>query len=166
MNAQKWADFYLVAGPSAAVLIGLLFVALSINRAPIAAHHHLGGQARQAVYALVTILAVSLVVLIPDQSSAALGAELIAGGILNLALAIPRQSRRLRAMPVSVRTRFVPLAAVYDGAMVLIAAGGVALAAGLDSGLSFVAPAVIALALLAIANSWQLTLLYDERESA
>jgi len=34
------------------VLIGLLFVALSINRAAITAHPHLGGQARQAIYAL------------------------------------------------------------------------------------------------------------------
>ena len=46
--------------------------------------------------------------------------------------------------------------------MLLIAAGGVALAAGFDSGLYFLVPAVIALALLAIANSWTLTLVSRE----
>ena len=83
-EAHKWADFYLVAGPSAAVLIGLLFVTLSINRTAVEAHPPLGGQARQAVYALASILVVSLLVLIPNQSSAALGVELLIGALLNL----------------------------------------------------------------------------------
>ena len=61
-------------------------------------------------------------------------------------------------MPTNARRTFAPLVAVYDGAMLLIVAGGVALIAGFDSALYFLAPAVIALALLAIANSWMLTL--------
>jgi hypothetical protein len=144
------------------VLIGLLFVALSINRAAIAAHPHLGGQARQAIYALASILVVSLLVLIPDQSTAALGAELLSGALLNLLLAVRRQVRRLRAMPTTARSSFAPLVAVYDGAMLLIVAGGVALTAGFNSALYLLAPAMIALALLAIANSWKLTLLGSE----
>jgi hypothetical protein len=36
-EAEAWVDFYLVAGAAAAVLIGLLFVALSINREAIEA---------------------------------------------------------------------------------------------------------------------------------
>ena len=147
------------------MLIGLLFVALSINRAAIAAHPHLGGQARQAIYALASILVVSLLVLIPDQSTAALGAELLSGTLLNLLLAVPRQVRRLRAMPTTARIAFAPLVAVYDGAMLLIVAGGVAFAAGFHSALYLVAPAVIALALLAIANSWLLTLAGSEPAS-
>jgi hypothetical protein len=47
--------------------------------------------------------------------------------------------------------------AVYDGAVLLIMAAGVMLAAGFDSALFLLAAAVIALTLLAIANSWQLT---------
>ena len=39
-GGSTWVDFYLVAGASAAVLIGLLFVALAINREAIAAHAH------------------------------------------------------------------------------------------------------------------------------
>ena len=78
------------------MLIGLLFVALSIHGAAIAAHPYRGGQARQAIYALVSILIVSLLVLIPDQSTAALGAELTSGALLNPLLALRRQVRRLR----------------------------------------------------------------------
>jgi hypothetical protein len=161
-EAHKWADFYLVAGPSAAVLIGLLFVALSINRTAVEAHAPLGGQARQAVYALASILVVSLLVLIPNQSTTALGVELLIGAFLNLLLAVRRQVRRLHATPAAERRVATLLVAIFDGSMLLIAAGGAALAAGFNSGLYFLVPAVIALALLAIANSWTLTLVSRE----
>jgi hypothetical protein len=49
--------------------------------------------------------------------------------------------------------------------MLLILAGGVASAAGFNSALYFLAPAVIGLALLAIANSWKLTLVGSEPAS-
>jgi len=161
-QATKWADFYLVAGSSAAVLIGLLFVALSIHGAAIAAHPYRGGQARQTIYALGSIIVVSLLVLIPDQSAAALGAELLVGALPNLLLAVRRQIRRLHAMPATARHASVAGVAIYDGAMLLIVTGGVALTASSNSGLYFLAPAVIALALLAIANSWILTLAGSE----
>jgi hypothetical protein len=53
------------------VLIGLLFVALSINREATAAKPHLAGQALQVLFALGSVFVLSLVVLIPDQSSSA-----------------------------------------------------------------------------------------------
>jgi hypothetical protein len=160
-NAEAWTDFYVTAGASAAVLIGLLFVALSINREMIARHPHLGGQARQTIFALVAVFVVSLVVLIPDQSTAALGAELIVGASVLLAHAIPRQVRRMRATVSAERRDFALLVAVYDAAMLLIFAAGVTLAA--DGGFAFklLAAAVIALALLAIRNSWRLALVAD-----
>ena len=147
------------------MLIGLLFVALSINRAVVEAQPHLGGQARQAIYALASILVVSLLVLIPDQSTAALGVELLIGALLNLLLAVPRQVRRLRTMTAAERRTAALLVAVFDGAMLLIVAGGVALTADFNSGLYFLVPAVIALALLAIANSWKLTLVESKPAS-
>jgi hypothetical protein len=157
-EATKWADFYLVAGSAAAVLIGLLFVALSIHGAAVADHPYRGGQARQAIYALACIIVVSLLVLIPDQSGAVLGAELIVGALLNLLLAVRRQVRRAQAMPAVARHTSIKGIAIYDGSMLLIVAGGVVLSTGSSSGLYVLAPAVIALALLAIGNSWVLTL--------
>ena len=144
------------------MLIGLLFVALSIHGTAIADHPYRGGQARQAIYALASVVVVSLLVLIPDQSAAALGVELLVGALLNLLLAIRRQVRRLRAMLAMARRVAAVGIAIYDGAMLLIAAGGVVLAAGSESGLYFVAAAVISLLLLAIGNSWILTLVNSE----
>jgi hypothetical protein len=161
-EAEAWADFYLVAGASAAVLIGLLFVALSINREAVAVHAHFRGQARQAIYALVYVFVISLVVLIPDQADWALGAELLCGALLNLVVAIPRQVRGMTTTPPAARRKFALVIAVYNGAMFLIMAAGTGLIAGFDGALFFLAAAVIALSLLAIANSWTLTLISTE----
>jgi hypothetical protein len=96
-NPEAWNEFYLTTGAAAAVLTGLLFVALSINRELIATHAHLGGQARQAIYALASVLVLSLVLLIPEQSTFALSVEILVGALVNLGLAIPRQVRRMKA---------------------------------------------------------------------
>jgi hypothetical protein len=161
-EAEAWVDFYLVAGASAAVLIGLLFVALSINHGAIAAQPRFRGQARQAIYALVYVFVISLVVLIPDQADWALGAELLCLALLNLVIAIPRQVRGMATTPPTERRRFALVIAVYNGAMLLILAAGTGLIAGFDGALFLLAAAVIALSLLAIANSWTLTLISTE----
>ena len=161
-EAEAWVDFYLVAGASAAVLIGLLFVALSINREAIETQAHFAGQARQAIFALVSIFVVSLVVLIPDQADWALGVELLCGAIFVLARAVPRQMRRMTTTPPAERRRNVLLVGVFDGAMLLIVAAGVVLIAGFDFALFLLAAAVIALLLLAIVDSWTLTLIGTE----
>lgn len=162
-GAETWVDFYLVVGPSAAVLLGLLFVALSINREATAAEAHLGGQARQAIFALVSVFVVSLLVLLPDQSREALGVELIVGVIPNLAISIARQMRILATTERSQRIAFGLRMAVYDAGLLLILAAGLGFVAGYGFGFHLLAAASIALTLLAIGNSWTLTFLGTER---
>jgi hypothetical protein len=60
------------------------------------------------------------------------------------------------------RRKFALVIAVYNGAMLLIMAAGTGLIAGFDGALFLLAAAVIALSLLAIANSWTLTLISTE----
>jgi hypothetical protein len=161
-EAEAWVDFYLVAGASAAVLIGLLFVALSINREAIAAHAQFRGQARQALYALLYVFVISLLALIPDQADWVLGAELLCGVLLTLVVSIPRQVRGLTTTLPTERRRFALVIAVYNGAMLLILAAATGLLAGFDEALFLLAAAVITLSLLAIANSWILSLMSTE----
>jgi hypothetical protein len=106
----------------------------------------------------VSVFVLSIVVLIPDQSNSALGAELIADALLNLGMAIPRQLGRLKATVPSERTRSGLRIAIYDGAALLITAAGVILAADVDFAFYLLAASVIAYTLVAIANSWSLTL--------
>jgi hypothetical protein len=60
------------------------------------------------------------------------------------------------------RRRFALVIAVYDGTMLLILAAGIGLIAGFDGALFLLAAAVITLSLLAIANSWTLSLMSTE----
>ena len=108
------------------------------------------------------VFVISLVVLIPDQADWALGAELLCLALLNLAVAIPRQVRGMTTTLPTERRRFALVIAVYNGAMLLIVAAGIGLIAGFDGALFLLAAAVIALSLLAIANSWTLTLISTE----
>jgi hypothetical protein len=147
------------AGGAAAVLLGLLFVALSINRHEIAAEPHRAGELRQASFSLVSVLVLSLIMLIPEQSTAALGAELLAGAFVNLSIVIPRQVRRVKSSAPEHRRGHALRIAVYNSALLCVIAAGLSLVAGAASGLYVLVPAVIAFTLLALVNSWNLTLL-------
>ena len=67
---QVWFGFYAVVGGAAATLMGLLFVAVSINAAAILneAHGHQRRLAEQAFQNYVIVLLVSLVAIFPSLS--------------------------------------------------------------------------------------------------
>jgi hypothetical protein len=158
-ESEPWVDFYVTAGAASAVVLGLLFVALSINRHEIAAQPHRAGEARQASFALVSVLILSFVMLIPDQATAALGAELLAGALVSLSIVIPRQVHRLRDSAPEHRRGHALRVTVFNAALLCVLAAGMSLIAGAASGLYVLVPAVIAFMLLAVVNCWNLTLL-------
>ena len=158
-DSEAWVDFYVTAGAAAAVVLGLLFVALSINRHEIAAEPHRAGEARQASFSLVSVLILSLIMLIPEQSTSALGAELLAGALVDFAIVIPRQVRRVKDSAPEHRRGHALRIAVYNGALLCVVATGLSSIAGAGSALYVLVPAVIAFMLLAIVNSWNLALL-------
>jgi hypothetical protein len=67
---QDWFGFYTVVGGAAAALMGLLFVAVSINAAAILqdAHGHPRRLAQQAFQNYIAVLLVSLLALFPSLS--------------------------------------------------------------------------------------------------
>src|ERR1700727_3566134 len=87
---EKWATFATVAGGAAAGLTGLLFVAVSIRIDVIARSQELRNRAAQTLALFVSVLFISLLLSIPNQSLQVLGLELLAlavvtgGGMLIL----------------------------------------------------------------------------------
>lgn len=155
-NPEQWHDLFVATAGASAALLGLLFVAVSINIERILAYKGLPERALETLLLLLGVLVVSIVGLMPAQSSVALGLELLvtAGVVAAIIIRLPgvgaedtgEEPTRWRLSRLGVRLMgTVPL--VIGGLSVLIEAGG---------GLYWIA-AGIALAIIgAVANAWVL----------
>jgi len=76
LNNAGWHDFYVMAGGAAAALTGLVVVALSLHAKAIMAHPLYRDRAFAAIIALMSQVFLAAAVLVPAQSSVALGAEI------------------------------------------------------------------------------------------
>ena len=72
---HEWDTFAVVVGGSAGALVGLLFVAISIHAARMAASPDLRGRAAQTLVIFAALLLIALLLAIPEQSQRVLGAE-------------------------------------------------------------------------------------------
>src|SRR3954454_20459827 len=80
--AAPWSDFSVAVVGASAALTGLLFVAVSINIEQMLATGALSGRAGSTMILFVVPLAIGTLVLIPEQSSPALGLELVVLGVV------------------------------------------------------------------------------------
>ena len=95
-DAAAWKDYFLAQAGAAAALAGLIFVAVSINLREILRYPQLPGRVGEALITLVQLLLVAMVLLIPGQSTRAIGTELLVIGVLVLVLLVTVQHRGLR----------------------------------------------------------------------
>jgi hypothetical protein len=118
-DLEPWHDLFVMVGGVAGALIGLLFVAISINLDRIITGANLPRRALETVAVLVAILTVAVLGLVP-QPGWAIGVEtlLLAGGVLILLVGRLRhlgrsvEQRRFRNVPAVVLAAFaLPLAA-------------------------------------------------------
>ena len=75
-----WHEFFDAAVGASAALLGLLFVAISINLKLILKHRHLPGRAAGTLGTLLSVLVVGSFGLAPGQSNRTLGVEILATG--------------------------------------------------------------------------------------
>jgi hypothetical protein len=131
MNAydpRDWHDFYVMTGGAAAALTGLLFVAMSLHSKAIIAHPLYGRRALATLISLMTTLFIAGAVLIPGQSTAAIGVEVEALAIYHVT-ATYRQIIQLRPADIGILSRQRQLVELAMASiwMVLFVASGVSL---------------------------------------
>jgi hypothetical protein len=155
-SAAEWTDLFVAAAGASAALAGLVFVAVSINLDRILGEAGLPDRALETLLLLVTVLLVSIVGLIPGQSSGALGTELLFVS-LTIAIVIARLPTTAQASgfkpPSSwIWTRWglrllgtVPF--VIGGASVLLEAGG---------GLYWIVAGIVFAIVGGVSNAWVL----------
>jgi modulator of FtsH protease len=155
-DPSEWSDLFVAVAGASAALLGLLFVAVSINLERILSYRGLPERALETLLLLLAVLVVSILGLIPAESTTALGAELLvvtllaAAIIFRLPAPIPDQTGkepvRWRLNRLTVRLMgTVPL--LIGGLSVLLEAGG---------GLYWIAAGVILAICGAVANAWVL----------
>jgi hypothetical protein len=164
-DIHAWAEFGVAAAGAAAVLAGLVFVAVSINLDKVLAVRGLPGRAGESIIMFVGALIASLWLLVPGQSLTALGIELIGtGAVLTAALmmivgpGLKHQAHHPRSWRI---TRIVAALA----ASVPLAIAGVSLLAESGGGLYWLSAAVGLAFIAAIGNAWVLLVevVRDER---
>lgn len=153
-TAADWTDLFVASAGASAALTGLLFVAVSVNIQDILKYEGLPARALQTLLLLLSAVVISLVGLIPGQSTTALGAELLGvalafgGWILTLA------ARALEPTREYVRPLF-HFGLVVPGTVPLIV-GAVSLLAQSGGGLYWIVGGVVGALLCASVNAWVL----------
>lgn len=151
-----WTDFAVAMLGAAAVLVGLIFVALSVNMQAILKFPWLVGRAAESILELVIVLMASAFVLVPGQSSTALGLERTALGIAGAGIMIIQRARRTAPIDPQYRRPETTQALLGIVALALFIPAGLSLIAGWGGGLYWLVPAALVSLSIALINSWVL----------
>jgi hypothetical protein len=151
-DPEGWHDFYVMVGGAAAVLTGLIFVAMSLHLRPILRDPWHRGRAGSSLLALMSVVLISGAVLIPGQVPEALGLEILAIALLSPANTI----RGLIHLPRSHRLRSsTELSAGVTGAALAVLAG-LSLMAQAGGGLWLLLPGGTIAVVSSVWNAWRL----------
>jgi hypothetical protein len=164
-DIHAWVEFGVAVAGAAAVLAGLVFVAVSINLEKVLEVHGLPGRAGESIIMFLGVLITSVFLLAPGQSRQALGVELVVTGVMLavvLLLIVWFGLKLPTLQPLSWRiTRIVAALA----SSVPVIAAGVSLLAEAGGGLYWLLAAVILAFSAGVGNAWVLLVevVRDER---
>jgi len=150
-----WQAFAEMTGGASGALTGLLFVAVSLNASRIAGHQGLRASAAQTLVLFIAPLVMAAALLTPDQPDWALGAELIATGLITswVLLGMRRAKNGLTdddKQLIAIFNRRGPNVMV----MLLFVASGTLLACGEPNGLYLLLPASLVAQISGVLNAW------------
>jgi len=150
---EQWHDMFVAMAGAAAALTGLIFVAVSINLEQVLKYRALPPRAVETLSLLIGLLVLSVFVLIPGQSLAALGTEmLVLGAALGTALLVKR-IRLPRAAGQPLTWTVTPVAVILAGTLPMAAAGISVLVHG-GGGLYWLVPELILGFAGSVFNAW------------
>jgi modulator of FtsH protease len=153
-----WDNFFVAEAGAAAALSGLVFVSVSISLQTILGNRHLRARAVETLLTLLSVLAIATCGLIPNQSCAALGAEIGSFGLLVWVTGAGRHLRAYRDPNLESEARrwlWVRIVGGQASSLPFVAAG-ILLLAGHPGGLVWVAPGTLASFLSSALNAWVL----------
>jgi hypothetical protein len=166
--ASDLRDFYIVAGTSAATLVGLLFVGLSLHLRVVIAASEVRSLARVTLANFGAVLFVSLFMVITEDKSAA-ALQLIGSGLVSLVVTTPslvtaaRNGQGTLEMKRLDRARLVLRFGLSSVSYLAIIAAGILLLASLNSAFATVLiVAIVVLLVVSLRNTWDLLVTVGE----
>jgi hypothetical protein len=151
-DIKAWSDYRVAVVGGAAALTGLLFVAVSVNSAWFSSSEAHRGRAGQALVLFVVPLVTGILLLIPGQSTTALGIEIAACGLFagRVLLALGGVELKDEPRAIVVVDRVSPRLLI---SLALIVCGE-SLIAGHFGGLYWLAGAHVGALLAGLLNAW------------
>jgi modulator of FtsH protease len=147
---ESWDSFFVAETAAAAALLGLLFVAVSINLKAVIDTGGLADRALGALLLLLAILVAGLLLAMPDQSMAAMAGEVVAIAALTGVIATLLGVRGLRTADRRFRINFVQNIVV----LLPILVGGLLLFSGGEAGFYWVAAGMCLSLIKAVSEGW------------
>jgi hypothetical protein len=155
-NPAAWTTFFSAEVGASAALAGLIFVAVSINLAPIVEARPLVARAAKALFTFAGVLLAATLSLIPAQPAKWLGVELIAASV-PLWIAISRsQWKASHKNPYVTLKQKVALSLLAQSSAVPFLAGGVSLVLGRGGGLFWLAAGTALAIVVGLIDAWVL----------
>jgi hypothetical protein len=153
--AAPWANFFFAEVGASSALVGLLFVAISINLTKILSAKGLPGRAFEALVVLAMVLCIATFALVPGQSARALGFELLGSGFSGWLVAGLVQVRLPKAHWVKLSWMVWRVVLTQLATLPMIAAG-VSLVLRRGGGLYWTVAGVVVSLLVALVDAWVL----------
>jgi modulator of FtsH protease len=151
---ESWDSFFVAETAAAAALLGLLFVAISINLKQVLEAGGLTDRALGALLLLLAILILGLLMAMPDQVVWMLGWETVGisavTGIIGTLLGL----RGLRQADKQYWANFFWNVVSFVGVLAVIAIGGVLMFGGGEAGFYWVAVGMCLTLVRAVSEGW------------
>jgi len=155
-NPAVWSTFFSAEAGASAALVGLLFVAVSINLAEIIKMSQLVMRAAKALFTLMGVLLATTLCMVPGQAMVFLGCELTVLGLLVwLSTTLSQHAASHNNLYVKKKERVLQVILTQLSAVPFIA-GGVSLLLGFGGGLYWLVAATIFSFIAALIDAWVL----------
>jgi modulator of FtsH protease len=149
-----WSDLFVATAGASATLAGLLFVGLSINLDKLVNLPGVLLRAAASLALLTSMLGLSILLLIPDQSVRNAGIEVLGVAIASACIVGILSLRSIRDTPPQYRGNAMALSGLRVFALAPLAASGALMLANHPNGTDLLVPGMLMTFIVTIVDAW------------